>query len=372
MPGGSSPTRTASAGAATRRVGEAIPVASLPVPRGWFAVATSAALRPGRAVPARIGDEQLVVWRTERSALGAAVAWCPHLGADLGRTGRVRGELLECGFHGFCFGIDGRCEATGYGGRVPKGAAIATLPVRETGGIVLAWHDPGGGVPDFDLPELPLEGWTPPRFATSTFAGHPFETTENSVDVGHLAVLHGYDEVAEVEPATVCGATLHARYEMTRGGHVSGVRLPTMRTEFEVTVHGLGVSIVDLTVHTIGACQRLYVLPTPIGDGRVLLRLGVTSRLEPTDERPALLRRVPPAIVARAAREMTLLALYYDVVQDRKVWTTKRHLPHPLLAEGDGPIGLYRKWGRQFLEPASPATRPAEGDRPAGAAATTA
>lgn len=298
------------------------------------------------------------MWRTDSGVLAAAGAWCPHLGAHLGKTGRIRGEQLECGFHGFRFSSDGSCQATGYGGAVPRRAALGCIPVTENGGVILAWFDPAGGPPSFEVPQIDLDGWCRPSWRTTTFAGHPLETTENSVDIGHLAVLHGYDDVAELEPASVDGATLRARYQMTRGGHSSGVRLPTMRTEFDVSVHGLGVSIVDLTVITLGARQRLYVLPTPLGDGMVTLRLGVSSRLQRIEAGPEALRWLSPAATARLMSQFTLLALYYDVAQDRRIWVSKRHVPHPVLADGDGPIGLYRKWAAQFLGPAGTAEAP--------------
>jgi len=214
---------------------------------------------------------------------------------------------------------------------------------------VFVWYDPAGEPPTFDLPEIDLDGWTAPSWRTATFAGHPIETTENSVDIGHLGFLHGYDDVTELEPAHADGACLRARYQMTRGGRSSGLRLPTMRTEFDVSVHGLGCSLVDLHVLTLGARQRLYVLPTPLGGGLVTLRLGVAGRLAPLEAAPGLAKRLGVPLVARALREFTLLGLYFDVAQDRRIWVTKRHVPHPVLAEGDGPIGLYRRWASQFM-----------------------
>jgi cholesterol 7-desaturase len=333
-----------------RVAAEAIPVSDLPVPRGWFAVATSADLPRGRVVRAKIDSEELVIWRTDKGSLCAASAWCPHLGAHLGRVGRVRGEQLECGFHGFRFGVDGHCQATGYGGRVPGRATLRTRQVRETGGVVFGWLDPGGGSPSFEIPDIDLAGWARPVWRKMTFAGHPLETTENSVDFGHLGWMHGYDAVAELEPAHVENATLRARYQMTRGGRSSGLRLPTVRTVFDVSVYGLGVSIVDLTVLTLGVRQRLFVLPTPVGDGMVTLRLGVSGSLEPLESMPKALRHLPPALLAPVLSQFTMLGLYYDVAQDRRIWVTKRHVRFPVLVDGDGPIGLYRHWASQFLD----------------------
>ena len=38
------------------------------------------------------------------------------------------------------------------------------------------------------------------------------------------------------------------------------------------------------------------------------------------------------------------------MLQDRAIWENKIWLPVPALAEGDGPIGRYRQWARQFYD----------------------
>ncbi len=40
--------------------------------------------------------------------------------------------------------------------------------------------------------------------------------------------------------------------------------------------------------------------------------------------------------------------LVNDVQQDFVIWQHKRYGQPPLLAEGDGPVGKYRQWARQF------------------------
>ncbi len=302
--------------------------------------------------PARLGEHELVVWRAADGTPAIATAWCPHLGAHLGEVGRVRGQLLECGFHGFCFGTDGTCRATSYGGRVPGRAALATWPVVETGGALFTWFDPAGRSPTWSLPELDDAGWTPIRWHAACFVGHPLEVTENSVDVGHLSFLHGYADVAVLAPAEVDGPVLRARYAMTRARPAFGVPLPAMRTEFDVVVHGLGYSRVELSVLTLGARLRLFVLPTPTGPGTVAVRLGVSARRELAPGAPPALALLPGGLAATAVRDFTSLLLRADVGQDRRIWRSKRHVPHPVLAEGDGPIALYRRWAAQFLEPA--------------------
>lgn len=40
-----------------------------------------------------------------------------------------------------------------------------------------------------------------------------------------------------------------------------------------------------------------------------------------------------------------------DVHKDLPIWAHKRRLARPSLVPGDGPIGVYRKFARQFYPP---------------------
>lgn len=328
---------------------EALTSRQLPEPAGWFAVAASGHLNRHGVLPANVGGRELVVWRSERGQAKVAGAFCPHLGAHLGKVGSTRDGQLRCGFHGFAFDSDGQCVSTGYGGRVPSRACLQMWPAAELDGVVLAWRHPQNDTPGWTIPAAATDGWTRPRWRTSSFAGHPLEITENSVDLGHLRVLHGYEELRETSRASCEGPLLTASYSFERPRRLAWPPAPDLRASIEVSVHGLGFSRVELHVETLGARLRLWVLPTSTGPGRVTLRLGVAANESWAGDAPPALRRIPAALVAPLLREFTLAGLAADVDQDRKVWRSKRHLLRPALAPGDGPVGLYRHWAQQFL-----------------------
>lgn len=53
---------------------------------------------------------ELAVFRAVNGEVYALDAFCPHLGANLGVGGKVRGTCLECPFHSWRFnGADGKC-----------------------------------------------------------------------------------------------------------------------------------------------------------------------------------------------------------------------------------------------------------------------
>jgi phenylpropionate dioxygenase-like ring-hydroxylating dioxygenase large terminal subunit len=121
--------------------------------------------------------------------------FCPHLGAHFGHGGTVEGETIRCPFHDFRFDVQGKCVATGYRTNPPPKARARTWPVREVNGVLVVYHDAEGRPLQWEVPERSTSGWTPLLSRAWTLHSHPQETTENSVDIGHLIVVHGYHAV---------------------------------------------------------------------------------------------------------------------------------------------------------------------------------
>lgn len=326
----------------------AVAVESLPVPMGWYCVATSAELVAGTLRTVKLAGAECVAWRTASGRAVVSSAYCPHLGAHLGHGGRVEGEAVRCPFHGFCFDAGGACTSTGYGTRPPDDARLPTYPTVERHGFVLAWYHPEGGAPTFEIPDVDTTGWTAFRCRQWEFTGHPQETTENSVDIGHLTVTHGYSDVGVLAPLRTDGALLNARYFMHRPSGMFG-RSGRMRTEFEIFAYGLGYSRVEVEVPSLELRTRQMVLCTPLGAGQVRLLIGFSVL------HPRRAGRVNPMLALfgrRWAAELVALAgirgFAHDVEQDFAIWQNKVHLQRPVLADGDGPIVRYRRWSRQF------------------------
>jgi len=69
------------------------------IPSGWYFCAASADVAPGQVLRKELFGEAWALWRSESGALHVSSAVCPHLGSDLGKLGRVRGEHLQCFSH---------------------------------------------------------------------------------------------------------------------------------------------------------------------------------------------------------------------------------------------------------------------------------
>lgn len=313
-----------------------------PFPTGWYAVAFSHEL-PKLAVRARrFAGQEVVLFRTASGEAAVLPAHCPHLGAHFAEGGRVEGESLRCPMHGFRFDARGRCVATGYDTKPPPTCNARALRVLEQNGAVLAWHDALGREPAWQPPAVDMHGFGP--LHTKVFrelASHPQETTENSVDLGHLSVVHGYRNVRTLAELQTDGAYLTTRYAVSRGALLPGTR--RVDTEFTIHAHGLGYSFVDVDVISHGLHTRHFVFATPTDGERIDLHLGAAVGLA-----GRLSSRVPTALVDGVFGALAFRAFLSDVRQDLPIWSRKNYVQPPALAQGDGPIGRYRSWTRQF------------------------
>jgi phenylpropionate dioxygenase-like ring-hydroxylating dioxygenase large terminal subunit len=147
-----------------------------------------------------VGDEPTRVWllgqpwaiaRTD-AGLMAVIDRCPHRRTPLS-AGRVIGDQLECAYHGWRFGTDGRCRlipAVGVDAPVPSGAHVQSAwgVVERYGLIWLAPEKPTA--PIIDLPSWDDESRH--RVDMDVFVGRYGAALliDNQLDLGHFPFVH--------------------------------------------------------------------------------------------------------------------------------------------------------------------------------------
>lgn len=295
--------------------------------------------------------ERIVVWCNEEREVCVAESICPHLGSDLGPEagGRVRDGRLVCPFHGFEYDVTGQCVTTPHA-PAPGSARLKVFETREIEDLVFAWHGSGGRPPQWDLPAPPVgTDWSDMELWSVRFTGHPQETTENSVDLGHLRYVHGYDSVNGVGTVTVDGAWLKSCFDFKRTQTVAGIRVFVYDVSAVAHVHGLGYSFVEVREHSIGMETRLWVLATPIDEELVELTLvSQVGRLVRPKRSIVGMRFLPSRLRTRLMNRIIMAAQKRDGLQDVVIWGRKRHRPRPQLCRSDGPIAKYRRYCEQF------------------------
>jgi phenylpropionate dioxygenase-like ring-hydroxylating dioxygenase large terminal subunit len=174
--------------------------------RAWFPVARSADLESGRGLPqgATLLGVPLVVFLDHDGQPAVLNDVCPHRGSSLS-AGTVQGQGVECPYHGWSWGPDGRClriPSLPARSPLPQSAKAQAYPALERYGLI------------WTCLEEPLV--EPPHYTAAEAAdwiyaaGEPFEVqvgpatlVENFRDVAHFAFVHRetFGQLpAEVEP----------------------------------------------------------------------------------------------------------------------------------------------------------------------------
>ena len=84
------------------------------IPFGWYGVSYSSELEIGDVRDLHYFGRDLVLFRNEEGEAGLLDAYCPHLGAHLGKGGKVEGDSIRCPFHAWQFRPDGYCSKIPY------------------------------------------------------------------------------------------------------------------------------------------------------------------------------------------------------------------------------------------------------------------
>lgn len=318
-------------------------------PQGWYAIGYSSELKPGALSVLHYFGRDLVLFRTDSGSTALVDAHCPHLGAHLGKGGKVIGESLRCPFHGLCFNSEGHCVSTAYGTKPPPKAKLKTWPLVEFCGFLCTYFDPAGEAPAWQLPSLNSHTYTPIRGGCWTLSSHPQEILENSVDFGHLSALHGFEisqkkaEVSEKDYILTVDASIERRGSLFARN--------TSYAIYKTFLYGLGISFVDVQIPVQGLKLRLFGMPTPIDPDTTDFRLAVQlHRIEDKKRIHPLFTLIPKRWIESLILQQAYRGYVSDVSKDFPIWQNKVYLDRPILASGDGPILRYRHWARQFYK----------------------
>jgi nitrite reductase/ring-hydroxylating ferredoxin subunit/putative sterol carrier protein len=314
------------------------------LPRGWFVVGFSSDVAPLEVNTVHYFGQDIVLFRSEDGVLSALDKTCPHVGAHLG-GGTVEGNCLRCPFHAWAFNGEGHCVDVPYSPKIPPKAAVRAWPVREQNGVIFIYYCPLGDPPAWEVPLLDEEGWTPSRTVRWEVRSHPQEIAENTVDTAHLKPVHhtiSCDVVTHEQKDHFMRILLH----LVATGAPIQMPEEINDVELDVTLHGLGILISCTHVITAGLRTRQRIYPTPVDHERVAI-FAINNVMEMPD--PGYTREID---------DIFWTAFLVDFPRDFPIWESKAYLERPLLAAGDGPIGRYRKWARQFYQAPQAAPEP--------------
>ena len=140
----------------------------------------------------RIIEKDLVLYRTSEDQVVAMDDLCPHRLLPLS-MGRLKGDAVECGYHGVTFNCSGACIRVPGQDIIPRTARVRTYPTHEQMGLVWIWM----GEPElantddiFDLPEYYSADWNVAEGDALHIRTHYLSLADNLCDPAHVNFVH--------------------------------------------------------------------------------------------------------------------------------------------------------------------------------------
>lgn len=312
-------------------------------PRGWLMVARATDVL-GAPLGIRLLGKDLVLYRGSSGRIVLLDAYCPHMKAHLAAdqsskaaSTRVEDDSIRCPYHRWRFGPDGICdEIPYYDGAIPPAARIQSYHTDEKFGCVFVWYDEEGGLPDYELPDIPE--WHDPQWLAGeyddlgTLPVHPQEILDNLVDTHHFGPIHGQKIVY-----------FQSVFEGVVGRQRSGGGHDTMSSDARVlTVDAYYTGPGILIARYSGETHAVQIIcHTPKEDGATQVWHGILTKA----------RSAPPGPSDAEMRDRYHSAGLAAFSQDFAIWKTKAPAFNILRLPTDGPFHRCRAWYRQFYNP---------------------
>ncbi|AWP14968.1 putative cholesterol desaturase daf-36-like [Scophthalmus maximus] len=340
-----------------RRTGDLPPV----YPNGWYKVLDSCALRRGDVKNVTVLGEQVAVFRGEDGEAHVLDAYCAHLGANLAVGGQVKGNCLECPFHGWQYsGSDGKCVKIPYAEKVPEFAKVRHWHSCEVNKQILVWFHCDGEDPQWAVPEIQqiTKGeWVYRGRSEHFINAHIQEIPENAGDFAHLSHLH--------KPGIISGTDLRYIHNKILKFFQHDWKLQ-WEPESKPNQHCSTLSLKHCFILFGRHVPQLDLdfVATQMGPGVVFLQchLGLLGRgaiIQCVTPVEPLLQHVTHTIFYQSNMlplipKFILKAETIQFERDVMIWNNKKYISKPLIVKEDAAIQKHRRWFSQFYSENSP------------------
>ncbi|XP_015181168.1 PREDICTED: cholesterol 7-desaturase [Polistes dominula] len=342
-------------------------------PNGWFALLESSQLKVGEVKHVSALGENFAVFRTEKGIVKILDAYCPHLGANMGEGGRVRGECLECPFHKWLFcGDNGRCLDIPYTEKVPNFVKTKSWRCCEVNKIIFVWYHAESATPDWQPQsheKISNGSWRFQGRNEFIINCHIQDIAENGADMAHLSAVHGpalflSEDVMRLVRHTWSNASWTPQTSVSKDESSEEMSMNKNNPEDDETKNHRA----NMTLrHSLLLFDRFDILELnvkveQIGPGYVELLIETTfgnmfiiqtvTPIEPLLQRICHIIFSPPLLAPYASIVFLGECLMFE--RDVAIWNHKRFETRPMLVKEDKTISTYRKWYAQFYSANSP------------------
>lgn len=316
-------------------------------PTGWFQISWSEELSVGDVKSLRYFGQDMVMFRRESGDVTVMDAYCLHLGAHLGVGGTVCGEAIQCPFHGWQWGPDGRNVDIPYADKPHASRQIRTWTTAESDGMIFLWYAPDGRDPDWQVPSVPeiasqeyydffphsIKQWDAVRVA-------PQMAVENIADAAHFQFVHGAAAPATVETFEQDDHVFRISHRTVFGrGRKKTWLTPEGEVEAYVDVEAYGMGLIVARFRGTDGAVHIST-QTPVDPLRTDMRTTMVVARDGDDgDRPT------------GTAEIRVKHQIAQAERDIPIWENMAYIRHAALVGPEArPYGTLRKWAAQFYE----------------------
>ena len=164
------------------------------IPNQWYAILPSKVVKPKQIVGVKRMNLELALFRNEKGEIGCVADQCTHRGAALSK-GKVKGDCVQCPFHGLEFDKSGHCTFIPANGKASTSDMsrynVKHYPVTERNGIIYLWYGDSEKITSI-LPFFNKD--VDDSYVYSEIEdhwnSHYSRCIENQLDVVHLPFVH--------------------------------------------------------------------------------------------------------------------------------------------------------------------------------------
>ena len=308
----------------------------------WYAILPSKMVKVNQVIGVKRLNQELVLFRNPKGKLGCVSDQCTHRGAAL-HIGKVKGQCIQCPFHGLEFDINGKCTFIPANGKASTADIsrynVKNYPVREQNDIVYLWY----GNPDKVTEKLPffdedLDASYVYSEMEDHWNAHYSRCIENQLDVVHLPFVH-HNTIGRGNKTVVNGPKI----EFVPGGLVTSAnndldmgQVPKKASECVIKSTYLKFLFPNIWMNHISDQIKVIIYFAPVDDENTILYIRFyckISKIKVLNDLIAYMGKYGNRIIER---------------QDKRVVITQKpkasaYQSQEKLLSGDGPIIQYRK-----------------------------
>ncbi len=104
----------------------------------WYVAAWDHEVPEKELKAVKLLGEAIVLYRKSDGTVSALEDACPHRKLPLS-MGRIKGDDVECGYHGLTFDGSGTCTRVPGAEKIPHVARVRSYPIAQKYGLLWVW-----------------------------------------------------------------------------------------------------------------------------------------------------------------------------------------------------------------------------------------